>query len=105
MSDQPAAQFKVVYSGKILAELKQLKEKANASRMAVSYVLDLQTIQAQMSREPVSWGEFEYELRHLGLKVYHRVFGMLSIHYAVDEARRLVFPTRIVPLPSHPLGQ
>ena len=35
----------------------------------------------------------------------HKISGMLYVRYGVDEARRLVFPTEIIPISNHPLEE
>jgi hypothetical protein len=105
MTDQPSGPYHVVFSQAHLAELQRLRERAKRLRVEVPFLLDVLTIRKQLAEKPAAWGDPAYPLRNLGLMMYHRVEGMLSIYYAVDEERRIVYPSTIKPLPNHPLGQ
>jgi hypothetical protein len=106
MSDQPAEPtYTVVLSPAQLAELKRLKQRAAALGMEVTFLLDLQTIGKHLTTNPTVWGEPAYLLPNLGLTMYRMVEGMLLIYYAVDEARRIVYPATITLMPNHPLGE
>ena len=45
--------------------------------------------------DPTVIGEMLYTLTHLGLPVRHAVRSPWSIHFAVDEPRRLVYLSKI----------
>jgi hypothetical protein len=105
MADQPPTPFAVVIPGNVRSEIKRLGRKAAALGVLASYVQDLRAMRERLSHDPATWGEYKFRLQFLGAGVYHRIQGMISIHYAVDEPHQFVWVSRVVPLPTHPLGQ
>ena len=95
MSDQPSKSYTVVFSLAQFAELNRLRERAAAVRMEVSFLLDLQTIRDRLTTNPTAWGDPAYPLRNLDLTMYRGVEGMLLIYFAVNEVRRIVYPSTI----------
>jgi hypothetical protein len=105
MTGQSPPPFTLIISGYIGSELDRLGRKAASLQLLEPYLAALRTMHESLSHDPANWGEYKNHLPDLALNVYHRVQGMISIHYAVDESRRRVYVTRVAPLPSSPLGQ
>jgi hypothetical protein len=63
----------------------------------------LRFIIERLTNDPLGWGDPNYRLHHLGLLRCRGLRSPLSVYYAVDEVRRIVYLTEFRPSPGSPL--
>src|SRR5262245_1401200 len=49
---------------------------------------------------PTAWGDPQFRLVTLGVMMYHRVEGPISLAYAVDDDRKIVYVKSVQPFPG-----
>ncbi len=58
---------------------------------AAALLSALRILDQHLAAEPLTWGDPQYRLQHMGLSTYLRLHAMLRVFYAVDEQRRIVY--------------
>jgi hypothetical protein len=87
--------FHIVYSGLFTAELIRLCAKARTEGRLSKAKAAITKLIAALETDPNSLGEIVYTLKNIGLPVRHVVRLPWSLHFAVDETRRLVYLSKI----------
>jgi hypothetical protein len=60
----------------------------------------LSQMDRHLAADPTRWGDPQFQLTNLNLMTYHRVEGPISISYAVDTVRRIVYVKSVQPFPG-----
>ncbi len=97
MTPGPGNSYRVIPSAALLAQLRTMADRAVDGGLDEQFSDCLRRIQDMLSREPLSWGEIRFHLRHLGLAMCHGATSMLYVRFGVDEGRKLVFIRDILP--------
>jgi hypothetical protein len=103
MAAGPGARFTVIFLPREIQRVRSLAVLAQRLGILPELTAAVRPIARQLADEPLSWGDPTHHLRHLGLLKHVRVYGFLRVYYAVDEARRIVYVTDVLPLSGHPL--
>lgn len=102
MPPSSGAPYRIVYSGKNVAQFRgyyRMAEKLNLQ----NHVLRIYArIIDRLENDPAGWGEPAGYLEFLQLQMYAAVTPLFRIEYAVDEARRLVYIKNIIYLLEQP---
>ncbi len=88
--------YRVVFSGLLKQEVVKLGEKAKAEGRLMEAKAVFTALMNCLQTEPKSFGELLYHSRQVGWPVFHFVRSPWSIHFIVNNDRRLVFLNRIV---------
>jgi hypothetical protein len=104
MSDSSNGVYHVSYSGANLEQLRRWSDRAVDLGIGPAFAAALKTIHRKLTTDPLNWGDPSYRLHHLGLLVCHGIVWNIQAHYAVDEARRIVYVKDYQLLSGHPLG-
>jgi len=68
-----------------------LADKARDQGLLDEFLSALRTTDLRLNADPGEFGEVNYHLKYMGLEVRHAVVGFLSVHFAVDAVRFLVY--------------
>src|SRR5437016_138083 len=68
------------------------------------FLAALQTVNDRLTRDPEAWGDPQYRLPYSGMVMCHRLLIPLSVWYAVDPGKRLVFIKAFARYPSPGAG-
>ena len=104
MAEQPSGTYRVIVSEANMTRLRQLEQRAVQLGMHDQFVEILSQVNSKLMHEPTAWGDPVNRLVHLSLTMYHRIDRFLSVRYAVDETRRIVYIKEWEPRPGHPLA-
>jgi hypothetical protein len=103
MPDHSGAYFKVTYFPKEVQKLRTWAAQAQVLRILPEFADALRTIDQRLADDPLRWGDPTNRLHYLGLLKHLRIYQFLRIYYAVDEVRRIVYVTDVLPMSGHPL--
>jgi hypothetical protein len=103
MPDGSGARYTVIFVPREIQRVRSLAVRAQELGILPQLTAAVRTITRRLADEPSSWGDPTHRLHHLGLLKHVRVYGFLRVYYAVDEARRIVYVTDVLPLSGHPL--
>src|SRR5262245_35779575 len=92
--------YKVDLPARITAAIRTLFLRAIRKALAAQFLDALAQMNSRLSTEPAAWGDPQFHLKALKLTTYHRVEGPISIAYAVDEARQIVYIKSVRPFPG-----
>lgn len=95
MANNSAASYQLVFTAEHRRQLTAWAERAATVGKTAEYLAALKTINAQLTTEPLVWGDPWYRLSQMGLQVYHRACTPLHVSYAVDTVRRIVYFKRL----------
>jgi hypothetical protein len=105
MTDVPSKRFRLVWSEENRDRVRNLGKKAAALGLLTQFSHDIADIEHKLTTDPLAAGDPHYELRAAGLTLYHGVFGLLHLYYAVHHASKSVFVKEIAPFPGCGLEQ
>lgn len=83
--------YRVIHADALREEIKAMGEKAALEGKGSEFTASLKALNTRLASHPSSLGEPLRDLKHLGLQVRLGNHGPLFAHYAVDEARHLVY--------------
>jgi hypothetical protein len=83
--------YRVIHADALREDEKAMGEKAALEGRGPEFAASLKALNARFASDPSSLGEPLRDLKHLGLQVRLGNHGFLFAHYAVDEARHLVY--------------
>src|SRR5437867_1679112 len=102
MAEPPTPPFRVIYSGTVLVQVNELSQVAAARGVAPLLADALRAVQNHLRTDPLGWGESSRTLRALGLTVAVGFHSRISVRFAVDLQRRLVYVLSMTLLPGNP---
>jgi hypothetical protein len=105
MTSDSGAAYKLVFTEELRMQLRTWSERAVTRGILAQYAATLNTIQHQLTTDPLTWGDPSFDLNYLDLQVYQRACTPLHITYAVDVARRIVYATKLAAFPGGGLEQ
>jgi hypothetical protein len=94
----------VIYTEALRAQLRAWGQEAVAQGEGQSFTAALRMIDGKMAQEPLTWGDPLYNHRRLGLVMYRAQSPPFQVHYAVDEANRIVYVRQINRVSDGPPG-
>lgn len=100
MSDQASPDFKLVAAEYVRSQIKRLGQVALRAGQQQAFEADLDAAQHRLTTSPLEWGDPIYRLHAMGLTMYHAMSDFLNVHYAVDEARRIVYLKEVTLMPD-----
>jgi hypothetical protein len=92
--------YKVDLPLRITAAIRVLFLRAIRNGLTAQLMDALAQMNHHLSTDPAAWGDPQFHLKALKLTTYHRVEGPISIAYAVDDARKIVYLKSILPFPG-----
>ena len=97
--------FRVTISDVEKARLRDWRDRATALGISKPFDRALRRLTEQLENDPVGLSAPAIRYLHgLGLPLFHLVYLMLYVQFAVDEARQIVFIKRFFIIPGHPLA-
>lgn len=103
MASNPATPYRVVRSELIRQCLQQWGEMARKAELTGLYAKALQTVEAKLVNEPVTWGDPIYDLPHLDLTIHRGMHWVFVVEYGVHNRERVVIIKEYRLLPGNPL--
>jgi hypothetical protein len=91
MTSSEGPRYRAVYPELVKQKLWQLSETARQRRLSTEFLSVLRAIDHRLQSDPGNFGEVIYHLKNAQLEVRHGVYGFLSVHFAVDAIRLLVY--------------
>ena len=88
-------EFRIASSQKLNHEFEELCAQAESDRRGLFALETAQEIMRNLQKDATTVGEPLYNLKHLKLQMRLVLVFPWSIHFAVDEARRIVYLSRI----------
>jgi hypothetical protein len=104
MRGQANGSYQVIYLLRARQQMIELAQRADTPGVRAAYVAALRRIQQRLLNDPLGWGDPDYHLHHLGLRMCHGSLWGMSVYFGVDESRRIVYVREFRLLPGHPLG-
>jgi hypothetical protein len=83
--------YQIISSGKQRDEFKELCEQARLEGRLATAAQSAKKLMTRLQADPNSVGEVLFHLKHWRLPVRHIVQAPWSVHFAIDEERRLVY--------------
>jgi hypothetical protein len=105
MTEVPSKHFRLIWSEENRDHVRNLGKKAARLGLFGEFSENIATIERKLTTDPQTAGDPYYELRAAGMSLYHAVFGLLHLYYAVHHASRCVFVKQIAPFPGRGLEQ
>ena len=87
--------YEISSSSKQRSEFKKLCEQARSEDRLADAARAAKEIIARLQADPTIVGELLFHLKHWKLPVRHVVEAPWSLHFAVDEKRRIVYLRRM----------
>jgi hypothetical protein len=87
--------FRVISSQALNQRFLELCAQAKSQRRGMFAVDVMDSIMTKLRTAPMELGEPVYDLKHLHLQMRHVVDAPWSVYFTVDEARLLVYMSRI----------
>ena len=94
--------YRVIYSGVWRQRVERLLIAAQSASLVHPIKTALVQLHEIMEHDPVGSGEPLYRLKHAGLMVYIVVRRYVSVNFAVDEDRNLVYVMKFSFSGNHP---
>ncbi|MGL4552823.1 MAG: hypothetical protein ACRC33_16730 [Gemmataceae bacterium] len=88
-------EYTVVLSGVLRARLKELFEDGAAAGQYEQMLVAVRSFDARLRADPHEVGEITHQLPHGRQPVHHAVDRPVSFCFAIDDARRVVWVTKI----------
>ena len=85
---------------RVTAAIRLLFLRAIRKALAPQLLNALSEVNQHLASDPIAWGDPQFRLVTMGLMMYHRVEGPISVHYAVDDIRRIVYVKSVRPFPG-----
>lgn len=89
-------EYRPAESGAMRALFKSLYMQARQQGRGQRFLDAFQTIRAHLAKDPTSFGELTFHLKHMELANYVCVVRPLSVEYCVDEEHKIVYLRRLV---------
>jgi hypothetical protein len=87
--------WRLVSSGQVRSEFKQLCAVAASQGRLDAVLATMKALHQQLTDDPLSVGEPKFRLNSYDLMVHLVLRRPLSVHFAIDEQRKLVYWQRI----------
>ena|SRR6266851_5678222 len=98
------APYRVVGAELVGNTLRGLKRLADVTGEGSTFLASAKAIVERLTTNPLEFGEPRFDLQHLQLQVRVGVYGNLSVQFAVDEQRRIVYLLNVILLGGHELS-
>jgi hypothetical protein len=103
VSDAAQPAFEIHYSQAIFKAIEDLSDVARRHGVVAGFAESLEHITRQLGSNPLAWGDPLFHYAHLNLRLYRAICGMVIVHYALNEERRVVYIRDIRPMPGSAL--
>jgi hypothetical protein len=105
MASDPGPLFRVCSAPGDLERLRAWRDRAAALGIGQQFLDVVRFINERLTADPLGWGDPLYHYHHAGLLVCRGVYQFLHVHYAVDDARRIVYVRSWRVRPGHLLAE
>jgi hypothetical protein len=82
--------YRIANSPRVNERFKKLCVKARSERRMVRALFAIKELTAKLQTDPHSVGELLFRLKSVGFPVHHASARPWSIHFAIDDERKIV---------------
>jgi hypothetical protein len=98
------APYRVIGAEVVREALRGLKRLADVAGERDKFLTSANRIVERLGTDPLVFGEPRFDLQHLQLQVRVGVYGNLTVQYAVDEERHIVYILKLMLFGGHGLS-
>jgi hypothetical protein len=96
--------YRVIGAERVVNTLRGLKRLADAAGEGSKFLSSAKRIIDRLATDLLEFGEPRFDLQHMQLQVRVGVYGNLTVQYAVDEERHIVYILKFMLYGDHGLS-